>query len=72
CTSLAKFLMDGDCKGDLKKSVKDLELFDSAAVADCKKLAKRYSPYLFYIYENGKDPFSLPATTASLGDQTAK
>lgn len=64
--------MDGDCKGDLKKSVKDLETLDSKAVGDCKKLAIEYSIYLFDIYENEKDPFFLPATTANNGDQTSK
>ncbi|KAI3860852.1 hypothetical protein MKX03_002468 [Papaver bracteatum] len=72
CTSLAQFLMDNDCKGDVKKSVKELEKFDSKAVGDCKKLVRRYSIYLFDIYENRKDPFFLPATTASNGDETAK
>ncbi|XP_026423448.1 uncharacterized protein LOC113319397 isoform X2 [Papaver somniferum] len=72
CTTLAKFLMNEDCEGDLNKSVKELEIFDSKGVEDCKRLARRYSTQLFSIYENGKDPFFLPATTASHGDETAK
>ncbi|XP_026378310.1 uncharacterized protein LOC113272725 [Papaver somniferum] len=72
CTSLAKFLMDEDCEGGLNKSVEELEIFDSNAVDDCKRLARRYSTQLFSIYQNGKDPFFLPATTASHGDETAK
>ncbi|XP_026386215.1 uncharacterized protein LOC113281642 [Papaver somniferum] len=71
-TTLAKFLMDRDCKGDLKKSVKELEIFDSKAVEDCKRLARSYSKQLFSIYQKGKDPYFLPATTASHGHQTAK
>ncbi|RZC86828.1 hypothetical protein C5167_030176 [Papaver somniferum] len=73
CTTLAKFLMDEDCEGDLNKSVKELEIFDSTAVEDCKRLARRYSTQLFSIYQNGKDPFFLPATTGAIhGDETAK
>ncbi|RZC47936.1 hypothetical protein C5167_040875 [Papaver somniferum] len=68
CTTLAKFLMDEDCKGDLKKSVTELETLDSKAVDDCKKLARRYSMHLFDIYRNRRDPFFRPATTASHGD----
>ncbi|XP_026432322.1 uncharacterized protein LOC113329694 [Papaver somniferum] len=36
CITLAKFLMDEDCKGDLKKSVKDLETLDSKAVTSLR------------------------------------
>ncbi|KAI3860848.1 hypothetical protein MKX03_002464, partial [Papaver bracteatum] len=72
CTTLAKFLMAEDCKGDVKKSVIELEIFDSEAIVDCRRLARRYSMQLFDIYQNGKDPFFLPASTSSHGDQTAK
>ncbi|KAI3848012.1 hypothetical protein MKX03_001124 [Papaver bracteatum] len=72
CTTLAKFLMDGDCEGDLNKSVKELEIFDYEGVDDCKRLARRYSTQLFCIYQRRKDPFFLPSTTASHGDETAK
>ncbi|RZC47883.1 hypothetical protein C5167_040829 [Papaver somniferum] len=57
CTTLAKFLTGPDCKGDLNKSVKELKIFDSNVVEDCKRLARRYSMQLFSIYKNGKDPF---------------
>ncbi|RZC47938.1 hypothetical protein C5167_040889, partial [Papaver somniferum] len=43
CITLAKFLLEGDCKGDLKKSFKELETLDSEAVDDCKRLARSYS-----------------------------
>ncbi|XP_026433744.1 uncharacterized protein LOC113331222 [Papaver somniferum] len=71
-TTLGKFLMDGSCKGGLKKSVEELAIFDSRAIEDCKRLARSYSKQLFSIYQNRKDPFFFPATTASHGDQTAK
>ncbi|RZC47934.1 hypothetical protein C5167_040876 [Papaver somniferum] len=71
-TTLAKFLMNGACQGDLKKSAKELEKFDSKGVEDCKRLSRSYSKQLFSIYQNRKDPFFLPATMASHGDQTAK
>ncbi|KAI3860855.1 hypothetical protein MKX03_002471 [Papaver bracteatum] len=62
CITLAKFLMEG--KGDIRKSVKELEKFDSEGVDDCRRLARSYSKQLFSIYQNGKDLFYLPATTA--------
>ncbi|XP_026423383.1 uncharacterized protein LOC113319336 isoform X1 [Papaver somniferum] len=71
CSALAKFLMDEDCEGDLNKSMNELEKFDSKGVEDCKRLARRYSTQLFSIYQNGKDPYFLPATTAIHGDETA-
>ncbi|RZC47933.1 hypothetical protein C5167_040873, partial [Papaver somniferum] len=37
-TTLGKFLMDGDCKVGLKKSLTALEALDSKAVDDCKRL----------------------------------
>ncbi|XP_026424506.1 uncharacterized protein LOC113320819 isoform X2 [Papaver somniferum] len=63
-TTLANFLMEEDCKGDLKKSLEELEIFDPKGVVDCKRMARRYSIQLFSVYQNGKDPFFLPATTA--------
>ncbi|KAI3860865.1 hypothetical protein MKX03_002481 [Papaver bracteatum] len=60
-TTLAKFLMDGACEGDLKKSIKELETLDSKAVEDCKRLARSYSKQLFSIYQKEKDPYFLPA-----------
>ncbi|XP_026450509.1 uncharacterized protein LOC113358877 [Papaver somniferum] len=71
-TTLAKFIMGEDCKGDVQKSVKELETLDPKAVNDCKRLARRYSIHIFDIYQNGKDPFFHPARTASHGEQTAK
>ncbi|KAI3847982.1 hypothetical protein MKX03_001094 [Papaver bracteatum] len=69
-TTLAKFLMDGACKGDLKKSAKELEIFDSKGVEDSKRIARSYSKQLFNIYLNKKDPYFHPTTTASHEDQT--
>ncbi|RZC62224.1 hypothetical protein C5167_023985 [Papaver somniferum] len=51
CTTLAKFLMDEDNRGDLKKSMKELTTLDPKEVDNCKKLSKRYMVYLFGIYE---------------------
>ncbi|OVA06392.1 hypothetical protein BVC80_8981g30 [Macleaya cordata] len=59
-TTLAEFLMDGDRKGNLKKSVKELEIFDPKALEECKRLARHYSNQLFTIYQNREDPFFLP------------
>ncbi|RZC86721.1 hypothetical protein C5167_030067 [Papaver somniferum] len=58
--TLANFLTEENCKGDLKKSLKDLEIFDSKGVVDCKRMARRYSIQLFSVYQNGKDPFFPP------------
>ncbi|MCL7030842.1 hypothetical protein MKW94_007459 [Papaver nudicaule] len=60
-TTLAEFLMNGDPKGDLKKSVKDLEMFDREALGHCKRLATNYSKQLFTIYQKKEDPFFLPS-----------
>ncbi|XP_026432897.1 uncharacterized protein LOC113330244 isoform X2 [Papaver somniferum] len=54
---LAEFLMDGDRRGDLKKTVEELDIFDAKAREDCKRLAKSYSKQLFRIYQNKEDPF---------------
>ncbi|KAI3885599.1 hypothetical protein MKX03_009297 [Papaver bracteatum] len=59
-TYLAEFLTDGSQEGDLVKSVKELEMFDSKGLEDCRKLASRYSKQLFTIYENKEDPFFGP------------
>ncbi|KAI3982218.1 hypothetical protein MKX01_038709 [Papaver californicum] len=56
-TTLALFLMDGDRRGDLKKSVEELDVFDAKAREDCKRLAKSYSKQLFKIFQNKEDPF---------------
>ncbi|XP_026417671.1 paramyosin-like [Papaver somniferum] len=60
-TTLAEFLMDGNHEGDLKKSVKELEMFDSKALEDCKRLSMYYSTQLFSMYQSKDDPFFLPS-----------
>ncbi|OVA06390.1 hypothetical protein BVC80_8981g28 [Macleaya cordata] len=62
--------MDGDLEGDLKKSVKELEMFDPKALEECKRLAKHYSKQLLTIYQNKEDSFFLPNSTGS-SNQTA-
>ncbi|RZC48006.1 hypothetical protein C5167_040959 [Papaver somniferum] len=64
--TLAEFLMNGDCKGELQKSVKELEEeYTSEALEDCKRLASSYSKQLFSIYKDKQDPLFLPTSTAS-------
>ncbi|XP_010261492.1 PREDICTED: uncharacterized protein LOC104600314 isoform X2 [Nelumbo nucifera] len=60
-TTLAEFLTDGDPRGDLKKSVEELERFDPRALEECKRLAAKYSKQLFNIYQNKEDPLFLPS-----------
>lgn len=60
-TRLAEFLTDGDQKGDLVKSVEELQAFDRKGVEVCRKLATHYSKQLFEIYLNKEDPFFLPS-----------
>ncbi|GAB4826280.1 hypothetical protein Ancab_009145 [Ancistrocladus abbreviatus] len=55
-TRLAEFLINGDPHGDLARSVKDLQGYDSQALELCKTLATRYSKQLFEIYQNKEDP----------------
>uniref|UniRef100_A0A2P2NYB9 Uncharacterized protein MANES_06G157000 n=1 Tax=Rhizophora mucronata TaxID=61149 RepID=A0A2P2NYB9_RHIMU len=57
---LAEFLTGGDPTGDVKKSVQELEEYDSKAVELCRTLATRYSKQLFEIYKNKEDPLFLP------------
>ncbi|RZC87442.1 hypothetical protein C5167_035982 [Papaver somniferum] len=59
-TYLAEFLTDGSQEGDLVKSVKELEMFDSKGLEDCRKLASRYSKQLFTIYQSEEDPLFGP------------
>ncbi|KAK6155594.1 hypothetical protein DH2020_009842 [Rehmannia glutinosa] len=59
-SALAEFLTDGDPQGDLKKSVKELQEFDSKGVEKCRKLATHYSKQLFEIYKNKEDPYFHP------------
>ncbi|KAE8664047.1 Folylpolyglutamate synthetase family protein isoform 1 [Hibiscus syriacus] len=58
CT-LAEFLTDGDPKGDVKKSVEELEAYDPNGVELCRNLATRYSKQLFGIYKSKEDPYFL-------------
>lgn len=60
CT-LAEFLTDGDPQGDLKKSVRELQAYDSNAVELCRDLATRYSKQLFQIYNSKEDPYFRPS-----------
>ncbi|KAI3458037.1 hypothetical protein Pfo_014700 [Paulownia fortunei] len=59
-SALAEFLTDGDPQGDMKKSVEELQEFDSKGVEKCRKLATHYSKQLFEIYKNEEDPFFHP------------
>ncbi|KAI3861858.1 hypothetical protein MKX03_001714 [Papaver bracteatum] len=56
-SEMAEFLTDNNPKDDLKKSVKDLELFIPDGLEDCKTLARFYSNELFTIYQSREDPF---------------
>ncbi|XP_050226249.1 uncharacterized protein LOC126676150 [Mercurialis annua] len=58
-TTLAKFLMDGDPAGKLKKSKEELIAFDKKGLDDCKKLAIEHSSQLFEIYQKHEDPLFL-------------
>ncbi|KAK9293113.1 hypothetical protein L1049_021099 [Liquidambar formosana] len=60
-TALAEFLTDGDPKGDLKKSVKELQEYNPHALELCRTLATHYSKQLFTIYNNKEDPYFLPS-----------
>ncbi|KAK3026446.1 hypothetical protein RJ639_041856 [Escallonia herrerae] len=58
---LAEFLTDGDPHGDLKKSVEELQQYNSKGVELCRTLATHYSKQLFEIYKNKEDPLFLPS-----------
>ncbi|KAJ6294941.1 hypothetical protein OIU76_022929 [Salix suchowensis] len=64
-SKLAEFLIDGDPSGDLKKSVLELQAYNSKGVKLCRKLATHYSKQLFQIYKNKEDPLFLPHDQAS-------
>lgn len=64
-SKLAEFLIDGDPSGDLKKSVLELQAYNSKGVTLCRKLATHYSKQLFQIYKNKEDPLFLPQDQAS-------
>lgn len=55
-TNLAKFLIDEDAKGRLKKTLVDLEKHDANGADNCRRIALSRSKQLFDIYKNGKDP----------------
>uniref|UniRef100_A0A5B7B637 Putative sarcolemmal membrane-associated protein-like n=1 Tax=Davidia involucrata TaxID=16924 RepID=A0A5B7B637_DAVIN len=59
-TNLAKFLIDGDPQGKLKKSVSELQQYDLKGLDDCRKLATWHSKQLFEIYRKKEDPFFFP------------
>lgn len=59
-TALAEFLTDGDPHGDITKTVKELQKFDSEGVEMCHKLAEKYSKQLFAIYKSEEVPFFHP------------
>ncbi|XP_019177775.1 PREDICTED: uncharacterized protein LOC109172984 [Ipomoea nil] len=60
-SQLAQFLTDGNLKGDVIKSVKELEEHDPKGLEKCWSLAQRYSKQLFEIYKNNEDPLFLPS-----------
>uniref|UniRef100_A0A0A9FLV4 Uncharacterized protein n=1 Tax=Arundo donax TaxID=35708 RepID=A0A0A9FLV4_ARUDO len=57
---IAEFLLDGDPYGPLKKTIRDLEVYDRYALEFCHKVASHYSKQLFAIYQNKEDPYFLP------------
>ncbi|XP_057950483.1 uncharacterized protein LOC131145431 [Malania oleifera] len=59
-SKVAEFLTDGDPKGEMNKSVKELQGFDPEALELCKTLATHYSKQLFEIYKNKEDPLFHP------------
>ncbi|KAJ4711936.1 hypothetical protein OWV82_014269 [Melia azedarach] len=55
-TTLAKFLIDGDPQGRLKKSISELLQHDPKGFDDCKIIAVDHSKQLFEIYQKKKVP----------------
>ncbi|KAJ4955039.1 hypothetical protein NE237_011822 [Protea cynaroides] len=55
-TNLAEFLLDGEPRGELKKTVEDLEKHMPGGLDECRRLASHYSKQLFKIYQNKEDP----------------
>ncbi|KAK1381696.1 hypothetical protein POM88_019431 [Heracleum sosnowskyi] len=53
---LAKFLVDGDPQGKLRKSVKELQQCDSKGIDKCRKLARNHLKQLYLIYQKEEDP----------------
>lgn len=60
-TTLAKFLIDGDPQGKLKKSTTDLKKYDPKGLDECRNVATRYCKQLFEIYDKKQDPYFLPS-----------
>ncbi|XP_048320463.2 uncharacterized protein LOC125418197 isoform X1 [Ziziphus jujuba] len=58
---LARFLIDEDPHGKLRRSVKELELQNRKGLSECRKLAVEHSKQLFKIYQNKEDPFFIPS-----------
>ncbi|XP_042480932.1 uncharacterized protein LOC122061615 isoform X2 [Macadamia integrifolia] len=56
-TNLAEFLLDGDPRGELKKTVEELEKHMPRGLDECRRLASHYSKQLFKIYQNKEDPY---------------
>ncbi|XP_021729360.1 ERC protein 2-like [Chenopodium quinoa] len=61
--SLAKFLIDGDLKGKMKRSVDELQQHDQSGLDDCCRLAKKNAKQLIDIYKKGEDPLFSPLST---------
>ncbi|KAD4585935.1 hypothetical protein E3N88_23536 [Mikania micrantha] len=59
-SKLAEFLINGDCNGDLSKTVEELKEYDSKGIKLCMRLAAKYSKQLFSIYQNKEDPYFMP------------
>lgn len=55
--ALATFLVNGDRKGRLKRSVAELEKFDPNGALNCRYIAFNHSALLFEIYKKKADPF---------------
>lgn len=58
---LAKFLINEDPQGKLRRSVKELELRNLKGLSECRRLAVEHSKQLFKIYKDKADPFFLPS-----------
>ncbi|KAL5747629.1 hypothetical protein ACOSQ2_024926 [Xanthoceras sorbifolium] len=59
-TTLAKFLIDGNPQGMLKKSVPELLQFDRNGLGDCRRIASNHSKQILEIYKKKEDPLFLP------------
>ena len=57
---MAKFLVNGDGEGRLRRSVAELEKYDPKAAAECRSIACSHVAQLFEIYQKNADPFFAP------------